>query len=80
MPNGAYVGPHCAEDGVSVTLGVFSDMNCNVYVGDNAAYFMGQELEDDALKNWYNSRHGTLGILYEGEEDAMCFSCRKVRS
>lgn len=76
--NGAYIGPHCAEDGYTVTLGVFSDMNCNVYIGGDVANYLGQELEDDALKNWYNSRHGTLSILYEGEEDAMCFSCKKV--
>ena len=78
--NGVYIGPHCAEDGFTVTLGVFSDMNCNVYLGDNAANFIGEDLEEDALKNWYNSRYGMLSSLYEGEEDALCFSCKKVRT
>lgn len=78
--NGVYIGPHCAEDGFTVTLGVFSDVNCNVYLGDNAANFIGEDLEEDALKNWYNSRYGMLSSVYEGEEDALCFSCKKVRS
>ena len=30
----AYVAPHCAEDGQTITLGVYSDENCYEYIGD----------------------------------------------
>jgi len=29
-----YVGPHCADDGVSITLGAYTDKYCNEYAGD----------------------------------------------
>jgi hypothetical protein len=49
--NVAYIGPHCASDGVSVTLGVYADENCNEYIGKgvNIANFLGYELDADAL-------------------------------
>lgn len=47
----AYIGPFCAEDGVSVTLGVYSDEKCNDYIGNgvNIANFLGYELEGDEM-------------------------------
>jgi hypothetical protein len=49
--NVAYIGPHCASDGVTVTLGVYADENCNEFIGKgvNIANFLGYELEGDEL-------------------------------
>lgn len=47
----AYVGPHCAADGITITLGVYSDEYCSDYIGNgvNIANFLGFELEGDEL-------------------------------
>ena len=76
---GMYVGPHCGADGFSVTLGVYADEECNKYVGGDVADYIGQDVDEDDLMKWYNSRHGVLDFLYEGEEESLCISCaRKV--
>ena len=76
----AYVGPHCAKDGFTVTLGVFSDEDCNVYIGNSVdiGNFIGEELdvEEDALKSWYNSANGPLDMLEFSNEDDVCIPCR----
>ena len=76
-----YVGPHCAEDGFTVTLGAFSDEYCNEYIGNGVdiANYIGEELdvEDDALKPWYNSANGALDILEYSNEENVCIPCRK---
>lgn len=65
--NGAYVGPHCSDDGFTITLGAYADSYCNQYIGGDIADYIGQDddddasnsyydLSDDALKSWYNSR------------------------
>ena len=50
----AYIGPHCGEDGRTVTLGIYSDENCNEYIGKgvNIANFLGFELDQDALEGY----------------------------
>ncbi len=47
----AYVGPHCAADGITITLGIYSDEDCNNYIGNglNIANFIGFALEGDEL-------------------------------
>jgi len=47
----AYIGPHCAADGITITLGVYSDEDCGEYIGDRVsiANFLGYELEGDEL-------------------------------
>lgn len=47
----AYIGPHCSEDGKTVTLGVYSDENCNEYIGKgtNINNFLGFQLDQNAL-------------------------------
>jgi hypothetical protein len=51
----AYIGPHCAEDGKSVTLGLYSDENCNEYIGgsNNITNFLGFDLEAGALDKYF---------------------------
>lgn len=49
--NSAYIGPHCGADGITITLGVYSDENCYEYIGDgvNIANYLGFELQGDEL-------------------------------
>ncbi|KAL3816101.1 hypothetical protein ACHAXA_004526 [Cyclostephanos tholiformis] len=84
--NGAWVGPHCSEDGYSVTLGVFSDEGCNVFLGGNVANYIDIDedyldetgiMAQDALTDWYNSRHGELSFLFEGEDENVCIPCKE---
>lgn len=50
----AYIGPHCAQDGKTVTLGLYSDENCNEYIGNtmNINNFLGFNLEEGALDGY----------------------------
>mmetsp|Transcript_14683 Transcript_14683/g.25875 ORF Transcript_14683/g.25875 Transcript_14683/m.25875 type:complete len:640 (-) Transcript_14683:208-2127(-) len=77
----AYIAPHCAKDGFSVTLGVYSDEYCNEYIGDGVdiSNFIGEEIdvEEDALKTWYNSANGALDILEYSNDANVCIPCRK---
>jgi len=89
---GVYVGPHCAEDGYNITLGVYADADCYVYLGNDVVPYIeaddlanylndnGNGLADGALKSWYNSKHGDLSFMFEGEEDSMCIPCEKTVS
>ncbi|KAL7552786.1 hypothetical protein ACHAWF_016051, partial [Thalassiosira exigua] len=77
----AYAGPHCSQDGFAVTIGLYADQYCNEYIGNgaNIAKFIGEEidLEEDAIKPWYNSMNGALDILKYSNEDDVCIPCRK---
>jgi hypothetical protein len=76
----AYVGPHCAADGFTITLGVFSDQYCNEYIGNGVdiANFLGGNLGDDALKGYYNTGYGaTFAQLKYVAEDNLCIPCSK---
>lgn len=50
----AYIGPHCASDGKTVTLGVYSDEDCNEFIGQstNINNFLGFQLEEGALDGY----------------------------
>ena len=50
----AYIGPHCGQDGKTVTLGLYSDENCNEYIGNsfNINNFLGYTLEAGALDGY----------------------------
>ena len=80
----AYVGPHCAEDGFTITLGVYSDEYCSDYIGNGAQIenFIGQEMniDEDELKSYYNSANGVLDLLQFSNEDDVCIPCRKAVS
>ena len=76
----AYVSPHCAEDGRTITLGVYSDEKCYTYIGAgvDVSNFIGEELEEDALKSYYNSAFGaTLDQLEYVNEDQVCITCKR---
>jgi len=44
-----YIGPHCSSDGFTITLGVYSDEFCSVYVGNkvSVADVLGYSIDDD---------------------------------
>eukprot|EP00581_Thalassiosira_minuscula_P034576 CAMPEP_0184447172 /NCGR_PEP_ID=MMETSP0740-20130409/3482_1 /TAXON_ID=385413 /ORGANISM="Thalassiosira miniscula, Strain CCMP1093" /LENGTH=695 /DNA_ID=CAMNT_0026816735 /DNA_START=63 /DNA_END=2150 /DNA_ORIENTATION=+ len=76
----AYIGPHCAEDGYTITLGLYSDEYCNEYIGNGAdiSNFLGEDWdpEEDALHSYYNSAYGTtLDQLNYINEDNLCIPC-----
>ena len=74
----AYVGPHCGEDGSVITLGVYSDEDCSEYIGDgvDVSKFIGQNIQGDELKDYYNSAYGaSLTQLEFVNEDAVCIPC-----
>ena len=62
----AYIGPHCAEDGYKITLGIYADEECNQYIGKgvNIQTFIGQQLDEDPLSFYYNN------------EQQICIPCR----
>ena len=78
----AYIGPHCASDGVTVTLGVYSDENCYDYIGDGVDIrnFLGYELEEDALADYVKGSIASLTITdvqdYVNPADQLCIPCR----
>lgn len=77
----AYVGPHCAEDGFEITLGVYSDEDCNEYIGNgvDVQNWIGEEMEEDALRTYYNSAYGpTLEQLQYVNEDQVCIPCNQA--
>jgi len=73
----AYVGPHCANDGFTISLGVYSDENCYEYIGNGIDISsFGISVGDDALKSYYNSAVGaTFAQLKYVEEDTVCIPC-----
>jgi len=78
----AYIGPHCAEDGTTITLGVYSDEYCNEYIGNgvNIASFLGEDFDylEDTLKVYYDSANGaTLSQLKYINDENVCIPCAK---
>jgi hypothetical protein len=81
-----YVGPHCADDGVSITLGAYSDDECNDYAGD-VYKLTGETVDQEAIDNWSS---GNLDALVDNEGyqeamyglyggwESMCIPCREA--
>lgn len=81
-----YVGPHCAEDGVSITLGAYMDDECNVYAGD-VYKLTGTQVDQEAVDNW---SQGNLVALFPSEAfqenmyglyggwESMCITCSEA--
>lgn len=63
----AYIGPHCQSDGVTISLGIYSDEMCNEYIGRsvNVETFINQEIDQDEFKQYYDP------------EDQVCIPCRE---
>jgi len=80
----AYIGPHCAQDGVTVTLGVYSDQYCNDYIGNsvNMRKFLGYDLEEDALSDYVKGSIASVtntnnnNYDYFDPTDQLCIPCR----
>jgi len=81
----AYIGPHCSEDGFTLTIAVYADQYCNEYIGNGVeiANFVGFEIdeEEDLFHDYYNSAYGTtLSQLKYINEDNVCISCASAVS
>jgi len=76
----AYVGPHCSEDGFTLTVAPYADQYCNEYIGNGVevANFIGFEIdeEEDLFRDYYNSAYGTtLSQLKYLNEENVCIPC-----
>ena len=62
--NGYYLGPHCNSDKTTISIGVYSDEDCSIYVGDEVSFYnvMGYEYDGSDLEAYY---------------DSSCTSCRE---
>lgn len=81
-----YVGPHCADDGESITLGAYVDDECNVYAGD-VTKLTGTQVDHEALDNWST---GSMNALMQNEGyqeqmyqlyggwESMCIPCSEA--
>lgn len=80
-----YVGPHCAEDGMSITLGAYSDANCDVYAG-TLQKLTGQTVDQEMVDIWSTGNMNALmpegyqQVIYErtGGWETMCISCSEI--
>jgi hypothetical protein len=62
--NGYYLGPHCEADKTTISIGVYADEECSIYVGDEVSFYsvMGYEYDSSELEVYY---------------DSSCTSCRE---
>lgn len=46
-----YLGPHCSDDGYTISMGVFKDADCSELIGDqiDMAYYTGMNVENNNL-------------------------------
>lgn len=51
-----YLGPHCSDDGLTITIGIFQDDACTEYIGNeiDLAYYTGSAVDDSWL-SFYSS-------------------------
>jgi hypothetical protein len=49
-----YLGPHCASDGKSITMGLYKDSSCTEYVGNEASSGYSTGVDDTLLQFFYN--------------------------
>jgi len=62
----AYIGPHCKSDGMTISLGIYSDEMCNNYIGKSVSIeaFINQEIDEEVFRQYYDP------------EDQPCIPCR----
>ena len=80
-----YLGPHCAEDGMTITLGAYSDANCDVYAGD-VKTLTGETVDQEMVDVWSTGNMNALmpegyqQVIYEetGGWETMCIPCSEV--
>ena len=78
----AYVGPHCASDGFTITIGVYSDQYCYDYIGsgvDISSFGIDFGDDEDPLRSYYNSAMGATfeQLKYVESENNECIPCKK---
>lgn len=89
---GVYLGPHCMEDGMTVTLGVYADEYCSEYIGGDVTAYLDNVYYNDniglyvnspygkyiSMNSMYNSKYGAMTNLFDGGEESYCMSCEAV--
>ena len=72
---------HIAPRTGLVSLSAFTPTRTvtSILNGVDIANYIGEEIdvEEDALKPWYNSVNGALDILEYSNEENVCITCRK---
>ena len=80
----AYTQATCAEDGQTITIGLYSDEECSEDITSqvNIANWIGQEVDDEDMAHYYKnvaSAVGTLIASYGGKTnvnpDSLCMPC-----
>ena len=89
---GVYLGPHCMEDGMTVTLGVYADEYCSEYIGGDVTAYLDNVYYSEniglyvnspygkyiSMTSMYNSKYGAMTNLFDGGDDSYCMSCEAV--
>jgi hypothetical protein len=78
-----YLGPHCNDDGKTMSIGIYEDENCYSYVGDVMSLqdLTGMTFDEDALDFYTDtscvscSEQESYGLYQQGEEDAVYEMC-----
>mmetsp|Transcript_24346 Transcript_24346/g.48560 ORF Transcript_24346/g.48560 Transcript_24346/m.48560 type:complete len:568 (+) Transcript_24346:178-1881(+) len=80
----AYAQATCAEDGQTITIGLYSDEECSEDISSqvNIANWIGEEVDDEEMAHYYKnvaSAVGTLIETYGGETNvnpnSLCMPC-----
>ena len=51
--SGGYLGPHCASDGKTISMGIFNDENCNEFSADISEISSYMAVQEDELEAYY---------------------------
>jgi len=80
----AYAQATCAEDGQTITIGLYSDEECSEDITSqvNIANWLGQEIDDEDMAHYYKNVASAVGTLIESyggktnvDPDSLCMPC-----
>lgn len=81
----AYTQATCAEDGQTMTIGIYSDEECTVDISSqvNIANWIGEEIDDEAMEHYYKKTNSALAGLIESyggttsvDPNSVCLKCK----
>mmetsp|Transcript_27028 Transcript_27028/g.38676 ORF Transcript_27028/g.38676 Transcript_27028/m.38676 type:complete len:567 (+) Transcript_27028:56-1756(+) len=80
----AYTQATCAEDGQTITIGLFSDEYCSEDITSqvNMANWIGDDVDDEEMAHYYKNVASAVGTLIDNyggktnvDENALCMPC-----
>ena len=80
----AYTQATCAEDGQTITIGLYSDEECSEDITSqvNIANWIGEEVDDEEMAHYYKNVASAVGTLIDNyggktnvDENALCMPC-----